>query len=363
MVAALPYRAPRQDYEREAEALFSALTAGDREVQWRFKWEHPRFRGRTLDAVQRATLDRADARLVIAREYGFTDWPHLLHFVDLVGRDESVARFEEAVEAVVSGDIETLRALLRGHPELARARSARRHRATLLHYVAANGVETSRQRTPENIVAIARLLLDSGADVDALADMYDEQCTTMSMLVSSSPPAEAGQQIALAETLIDNGAALVGRGSKWQSALMTALVFGFLPLAHALAKRGAPVDSVAAAAGLGRVHDTARLLPASDAPSRHMALALAAQLGHAPVVQLLLDAGEDPDRFNPEGCHAHATPLHHAALNGHLDVVHVLAGRGARLDIRDAIYDATPLGWAEHGGRTAVADYLRQRGS
>ena len=45
-------------------------------------------------------------------------------------------------------------------------------RATLLHYVAANGVEGYRQLTPPNAVAIADALLDAGADVDALADMY-----------------------------------------------------------------------------------------------------------------------------------------------------------------------------------------------
>jgi hypothetical protein len=288
VVANLPYLATRQDYEREAEALHAALLAGDQDVQWRYKWEHPRFRDRTLDAVQSATLglsDAQDAQTVIAREYGFEDWPHLVRFAESVARDEAIRRFEAAVEAVISGDRASLQAMLREHPELVRARSARRHHATLLHYIAANGVEGSRQKTPANAVEMAKLLLDNGAEVDALADMYDQTCTTMSMLVSSSPPADAGLQTALAETLVDYGAALVGRGSKWQSALMTALIFGFLPTAQALATRGAPVDDVAAAAGLGRVQEVARLLPAADAESRHMALALAAQLGHAAVVQ------------------------------------------------------------------------------
>jgi ankyrin repeat protein len=356
------YLATVDEYEREAQALFEALQARDESVQWRFKWEHPQFRDKTLDAVQHATFDLSDAQMVVAREHGFEDWPHLVRFAESVRRDESIVRFEAAVDAIVAGDLETVRSMLREHPELVRARSARRHRATLLHYLAANGVEGWRQKTPKNAVAIAKLLLESGAEVDALADMYDQQCTTMSMLVSSSPPADAGLQIPLAETLVDHGAALVGPGSKWQSAVMTALIFGFLPTAHALATRGAPVDNVAAAAGLGRVHETLRLLPAADAESRHMALALAAQLGHAPVVQLLLDAGEDPNRFNPEGCHAHATPLHHAALGNHMDVVQVLVDRGARLDIRDEIFGATPVGWAEHGGHKALAEYLRQKG-
>jgi ankyrin repeat protein len=143
---------------------------------------------------------------------------------------------------------------------------------------------------------------------------------------------------------------------------VTALVFGFRDAADALVRRGARVDTLTAAAGLGRLDEARRLLASADARERHRALALAALLGHVDVVRLLIDAGEDPNRFNPEGLHAHATPLHHAALNGHLDVVRLLVERGARTDVRDRVYGGTPLGWAEHGQRGDVADYLRSAG-
>jgi ankyrin repeat protein len=252
-----------------------------------------------------------------------------------------------------------LRSLLRDDPELVRARSARSHHATLLHYVAANGVEDSRQRTPANAVDVARLLLDGGAEVDALADMYDSKCTTMSMLVSSSHPHAAGLQIPLAETLLDYGAAFEGPGSAWQSALMTALIFGYLDTAEALVRRGAPLNDIAATAGLGRVAETVRLLPEADARAKHCALALAAQHGHTAIVQLLLDSGEDPDRYNPDGFHSHATPLHQAVWANHADVVRLLVERGARLDIEDTMYRGTPLDWALYGERTEIAEYLR----
>jgi hypothetical protein len=47
----------------------------------------------------------------------------------------------------------------------------------------------------------------------------------------------------------------------------------------------------------------------------------------------------------------------------HASVVRLLVERGARLDIRDTIYQGTPLGWANHGRRTEVANYLRSRGA
>jgi ankyrin repeat protein len=208
-------------------------------------------------------------------------------------------------------------------------------------------------------VEVAKILLDAGAEVDALADMYENACTTMSMLVSSAHPAGAGLQAPLAELLLDRGAAHHGPGTEWQSAVLTALKFGYLETAQALVRRGAPVDDVAAAAGLGRVEDTARLLPASDAKSRRSALALAAQHGHASVVKMLLDAGVDPSDYNPDGYHSHSTPLHQAVWSNHGDVVRLLVERGARLDIKDTIYDGTPLEWADYGKRTEIAEFLR----
>jgi ankyrin repeat protein len=75
------------------------------------------------------------------------------------------------------------------------------------------------------------------------------------------------------------------------------------------------------------------------------------------------DAGEDPNRYNPDGNHAHSTPLHQAALSGHEAVVRLLVERGARLDIKDTIYHGTPLDWAIHGERGEVEKYLRRQGA
>jgi hypothetical protein len=270
--------------------------------------------------------------------------------------------FEAAVEAVIAGDVAALGSLLRENPGLIRERSARDHHATLLHYLSANGVEDERQKSPENAVEVARMLLEAGAEVDALADVYGGRHTTMSLLVSSEPPAKAGVQVPLVETLLDFGAAIEGAGSgAWVSPLLTALAFGFSEAAEALVRRGAKVEPLAAAAGLGRLADSERLLAVADAEDRHRALVLAAQQGHVEVVRLLLDAGEDPDRYNPVGNHSHSTPLHQAALAGREGVVRLLVERGARLDMKDTVYQGTPLDWAIHAGRTETEQYLRSR--
>ncbi|HSD29989.1 MAG TPA: ankyrin repeat domain-containing protein [Vicinamibacteria bacterium] len=377
----LPFRSPLEAFAAQADTLLEAWRAGDPDATRFLREHHPRFLDERIpwlpkrladDEVRRVALDRSDARLATARGYSFQDWERLAEWIEAVGRDGSpVARFESAVEAVVTGDLPALERLLRDDPGLVRARSTvvthhdpPVHGATLLHYVAANGVEGYRQRSPKNAVEVATRLLEAGAEPDAPAGMYGGQCTTMSMLVSSSPPAEAGVQVSLVDTLVDHGASVEARGSgQWTSPLMTALAFGFGDAAETLVRRGARVDTVAAAAGLGRLAEARRLLVAASPEDRHRALVLAAQHGHAEIVRLLLDAGEDPDRYNPPGNHGHSTPLHQAVWSGHEDVVRLLVERGARLDIRDTIYQGTPLGWAEYGGRAGIAAWLRSRGA
>jgi ankyrin repeat protein len=359
----LPFRATLAEYQLEAQRLYDALQAGDEAARWNFKWMHPRYRGKSVDDVDASGLELTDAKIVVAHEYAFNEWEDMAKFCNAITHDGPIATFETAADAVVDGDLARLRAMLAEHPELAHARSTRRHHATLLHYIGANGVEGYRQKTPPNAVAIARELLEAGAEPDALANLYDNRCTTMSMVVSSAHPAQAGLQIALAELLLDYGAAPQGTGTKWQSPAMTALAFGYRDTAVALAARGAAPDTLAAAAGLGLVDEARRLLPNADDKQRHVALALAAQHGHPEIVKLLLDAGEDPNRYNPDGWHSHSTPLHQAIASDHAEVVKLLVGGGARLDVRDTVYDGTALGWAEYCQRPAIADWLREQGA
>ena len=87
-----------------------------------------------------------DAQLVIARAYGFESWPKLKGYVDGV----TVGRLAEAVR---SGDIEAVRAILQVRPELVDRSMSGSDEDRALHYAVL-------QRNP----AIVRLLMQHGAD-------------------------------------------------------------------------------------------------------------------------------------------------------------------------------------------------------
>ena len=380
VLSPLPFDSLLAGYERQADTLLAGWQTRDETAIRIIRSRHPKFLDASIPWLERpmpredvlaTPFDAGDAKLALARWYDFHDWSKLAEHVAAAGTPGAVQRFEQAVESVIDGDAATLLRLLLDDPELVRARSTRVtwfdppvHRATLLHYLAANGVEGYRQRSPKNAVHIATLLLDAGADPNALQDSYGGKHTTMAMLVSSTPPKDAGVQVPLINVLVDYGATLSPSGSgAWTSPLETALVFGMGDAAAALVARGATIDTLAAAAGLGRMDDVIRKLPDAGADDRHRALALAAQSGHVNVVKILLDAGEDPNRFNPEGCHSHATPLHQAIANGHFETAKLLVDRGAKIDTKDAIFRSTPLGWAEYCEKPDIAVYLRSHGA
>src|ERR1700722_8886222 len=193
----------------------------------------------------------AGAQLFLARAHGFASWPKFAsHVEELAREDTPVSYFETAVDAIVNGDAAKLKRLLSENPELVRMRSTREHRSTLLHYVSANGVEDFRQKTPKNIVEIAKLLLKAGADVNAESDAYGGRSTTLGLTATSCHPEEAGVQLALMELLIAHGA--IVDGPDGGSAVNACLHNGRGQAAEFLASRGARLD-LEAAAGAGRL--------------------------------------------------------------------------------------------------------------
>jgi ankyrin repeat protein len=256
------------------------------------------------------------------------------------------------VELLDAGDVEGLGAHLKGHPKLVRQRVTFERgnyfrNPTLLEFVAENPVR--RGTLPANIVEVAKVILDAGAKEDQAA--LDE---ALGLVCSGCVPRECHVQVPLIDLLC-------GHGADPSGAMSAALPHREFEAVDALIRNGARVDLVVAA-GLGRVDEFRRLLASANDDAnyenRQRALALASQLGYPGIVRLLLDAGEDPNRYNPVGTHAHSTPLHQAAAGGHAEVVRLLVERGARLDAKDTMWQGTPEGWARHEGRTDIADFL-----
>ena len=90
-------------------------------------------------------------------------------------------------------------------------------------------------------------------------------------------------------------------------------------------------------------------------------MALAAQLGRVPIVRLLLNAGEDLNRYNQRW---RALPLHTASPGERSEAiwnwVSLLIEGGAQIDILDVLGKETPAGWAHPEGKTEVEAYLRR---
>jgi ankyrin repeat protein len=284
-------------------------------------------------------------------------------------------RFHAAMNAVNAGDLERFKAAIAADPELATARSTRSH-PTLLQGVVLDGKDK-----PHN-VEMAQILIDAGAELNepfgATASMDNRPC---------------------AELLLDRGAAIDGAGG-W-SPLEEALYWNSQNVLALLLERGAKVQNLRTAAGLGRTdliesyfNPDGTLKPEAGKinwpwgdletieRSNHCgsgkeslvdrvkswsqdqqgivnnAFVFACMHGHLAAAKLLLDKGAEINAI-PGGFDFAGTGLHYAALNGHRPMVEFLLARGADRNIKDPKVDSTAAGWAEHGGHNDLLDLLR----
>jgi ankyrin repeat protein len=284
------------------------------------------------------------------------------------------SKFQSAVAAIKSRDIERFRALIRADASLATSHSSTSH-PTLLQCLVLNGWEGPGQ------IEMARILIDAGAVVDG-------------------PLSACGScnNVAAATLLLDSGAAVNGTGG-W-SPLEEALYWNSQGVIDLLLQRGASIHSLRIAAGLGRTDlmdaffaDDGRLRPEAgtvnwpwgdlkvievsnlDRASRDMlaakfasftqdrqgiidnAFVYACMHGHIAAAKLLLERGAEINTI-PGGFDYSGTGLHYAALNGRGAMVELLIEQGADVTIQDTKVFQTPAGWAEYGGHPELKGVL-----
>ncbi|HYR07146.1 MAG TPA: ankyrin repeat domain-containing protein [Longimicrobium sp.] len=399
-------------YEDRAQGLVSAHRAGVPGALAQIREWHPRFAGASDDAILAAPFDLEDARLVYARQHGFSTWAELAAAVASLARGESDEPFMRAFEALRQADFARLQALVRAHPDLLRARGTNGN--TLLNLAVSLGGSICGPLPPQ-AAAILDLLMGRGSDVN-LAN--DRGWTPLHQAAYANRPE-------LIRRLVDAGAE-VDREAHGDGGtpLAVALFWGHREAADLLAEHGIVPLNLRIAAGLGRADLIERLFepdgalkadaavgrgfyrphsgfpvwrPSDDPqeildealvwacksgrvevlgtlvargaridadPYRGTPLLWAAFCRRLDVARWLLDHGADVNQRATFGGPEHGegiAALHAAAQEGDVAMAELLCDRGADLSIEDRIYNGTAISWAEHFGQTAVRDYLRAR--
>lgn len=245
-------------------------------------------------------------------------------------------------EAARVGDVEQIKFLFKNSPDIVDATDEKG--ITPLHVAAANqqfkvaqtlvglrakiNARASTGQTPLHVavrhgdVAIAALLITNRALINA-RDNFD------------NTPLLIALESANSET-VDNP--FLGGGKARQTNSMLVMLSQQFETVKLLLSHGAEAN----------VRNRAGATP----------LAAAVRVGNEPVVNLLLQAGADP---NAAEVPAAVTPLHLAAARGHAGIAQALLRKRAAVNVAD-VRGETPLCYALREGRTNTIALLRQSG-
>ena len=361
----LPSNPSLDHLKSQASDLLKLIATRNAEAIQRIREFHPRFREADDTTTAGSKLTLSDALFTISREYGYRSWTSLKRTVENsrkstkqhahIPHHERISNsvFSRAIEYLDSGDANGLSSYLKRHPGLVREKVEFEgenyfRNPTLLEFIAENPIRQGS--LPSNIKTVAQVILDAGAK-----DMPVSVNSALELVVSGRIPRECSVQIPLIDLLCDYHADV-------NQAMSSALLHGEFAATETLLKHGASL-SLPVASATGNLIAAKKKLSTSSADQRHLAMALATQHGHTDILRLLLDAGENPNRYNPIGGHSHCYPLHQAAFFAHESTISLLLERGARTDVTDIIHKGTPLDWAIHAGHDQIAELLRSNGS
>ena len=430
-MSGLPEHPDLDQARRQAKELLHAAQAG-----------HAGALARLAAVSAPRTL--AGAQLTLARELGQPSWAALVREIEARNASipENVVRFVRSSvnlqigaaarmlhenpalaesgfpAAVVLGDAARVEAQLRRDPGAA-TRVDPGSGWTALHLACASRFHLDPTRAP-GLAAVARLLLDAGADLDGksagrrcwrplecavtsanssrnnepiirllldrgapvrsealLASLYAAGGTwCLELLTSAAAGAPGLFTEALAEAvagadpdavsiLLAAGADPDAPGPDGRSARRRALTAGVAATVELLGGGGDdPVDRMLEAILTGDA-DGARSLAAADPglvdrlePADREALVAAAEHGNLAAVGLMLELGFPIETHREANDDDGATALHAASWAGSADTVALLLDHGADLSARDTRWQSQPLEWALVGSGEAP-DYSR----
>jgi ankyrin repeat protein/ketosteroid isomerase-like protein len=364
----LPGNANLEQLKKGAKSFQRSVRAGDAGAAGFVREFHPRLSDAQPDSPELDGFTRADAQLVIARQFGFASWPKLKAHLELVAR-YARSPHEQPVgepltdEQAVIDEFLRLACLNYGDDDpdrLLRAQSLLQEHTWLgrasIHTIAATGdLDAARElldrdasqaslvggphgwepllyltyaRVPlgpgRSAVAVARLLLEHGADPNAgyLWEGLIPPFTALTGALGGGGTIPKHQEeLALARLLLQAGAdandgqALYNQGwGPYPGDDWLELLFEF-------------------GLGTGDGGPWRRLLgERQDSPRKMLEDLLIAAAGHglSDRVRRLLARGVDPaGREIKHPIYQGRSPVQEAALNGHMDIVSLLVDAGA----------------------------------
>jgi Ankyrin repeats (many copies) len=401
MASSLPDNPSLEHLRGEARALQRRVSAAAHDAVDDVRRHHPRPDA----ALGRARFALHDAQLVLARGYGFSGWPALVRYVELAaGLSVDPARIDE--DALAAPDRFCALAVLRyagddAPPRWARAAqilatdpglvdahvwaaAAAADPDALARHLTDRGVVNSGggpfgwvpllylcysrvdvHRSRDQILTAATLLLDAGADPDA-GYLWRGMSTPFTALTGVFGEGEQGPRrqprhahaAELATLLLRRGAHPVDQQSLYNRMFRSDDSHLELLFAHGLADAApSPWER-----RLGEAMETREQMWRRQVD-------WAADHGFADRLDLLARNGVDtsgvqlvtsgfPVNVNVIDENG-ATPLHHAAWSGDLELIGRLLDAGADPSVTDTRFGTTPQGWAEHAYQAEAADLLR----
>ncbi len=327
----LPARPHLRNLQHQAKRLLKGHRERKPTSVRRLRARLDRFSAATTAEIVLAPVTLREAQQVIAREYGFAEWADLKRHVEAVtGQtppDSPTDELTLLLQALEAGNVAQVAADLRANPALANASID--DNDTLLHR--AEIVGRGRREGDERDLQIAQLLIDHGADIDAIGGGSGDRALTT--------PLDAATwtgNIEMVQLLLANGADPNKAYQGMPAPVGTAIGHGRKEIFLLLIAAGADYG-LEHTIQLGLLKETRALLDADPAlinepmPDGHMPLSLGA--GQQGMFTLLVRRGADIHTRDPKGF----TPLLAARAANNQKAVDELLALGVAEDIFGAI--------------------------